>query len=126
MPRRRALWERLRARFLELLPLRLEGILLNSPREGSIPNTVNLTIAGAEGEAVLLGLDLEGIAVATGSACSSGAAEPSHVLQAMGRSRREAEQSIRVSFHSGSTEEDVDRCVETLSRVVKSLRALHV
>ena len=57
---------------------------------------------------------------------SSGAAEPSHVLRAMGLEEREVEQSIRVSFHSGSCADDVARCIDTLERVVKNLRALHV
>jgi len=101
------------------------GLLVNSP-PGRVPNTLNVTIPGAEGEAVLLGLDLEGFSVATGSACSSGAAEPSHVLQAMGRTREEAEQSIRISLHAGSAAADVPRLADALARVVKNLRALHV
>jgi len=83
-------------------------------------------VPDVEGEAVLLGLDLEGIAVATGSACSSGAAEPSHVLQAMGRGRDGAERSIRVSMHAHTSDDDVERCVTALARVVKGLRALGV
>jgi len=117
----RPLRELLLARLLALVP----GIRVNSPPEG-LANTVHVTIDGAEGEAVLLGLDLEGIAVATGSACSSGAAEPSHVLRAMGHSREEAERGIRVSMHAGTSEADVVRCADTLARVVKGLRALHV
>lgn len=126
IPARRALWASLSARFLELLPHRIPGVLPNSPAQGRIENTIHLTIPGAEGEAVLLALDLDGFAVATGSACSSGAAEPSHVIQAMGRSRREAEESIRVSFHKDSTPGEVESFVEALARAVKRLRALHV
>ncbi len=120
-----ARWERLTRTLLERLVADLPGLLPNVPAL-RIPNTLNITIPGAEGEAVLLGLDLEGIAVATGSACSSGAAEPSHVLQAMGRTREQAEQSIRISLHADSCESDVARLAEALPRVVKKLRALHV
>jgi cysteine desulfurase len=90
----------------------------------ALANTVCVTVPGAEGEAVLLGLDLLGIAVATGSACSSGAAEPSHVLLAMGLSRREAEQTIRISFHAGTCEKEIDRLVTSLADVVSRLRDL--
>lgn len=119
-------WERLSRLLLDGVRAAVPRVLVNTPERGRVPNTLNFTIPGAEGEAVLLGLDLEGIAIATGSACSSGAAEPSHVLQAMGRSRVEAEQSIRVSLHADSTEADVNACVNALARVVKNLRALHV
>jgi cysteine desulfurase len=119
-------FERLSRLLLDGVRAAVPGVLVNSPERGRVPNTLNFTIPGAEGEAVLLGLDLEGIAIATGSACSSGAAEPSHVLQAMGRSRVEAEQSVRVSLHANSTEADVNACVNALARVVKQLRALHV
>jgi cysteine desulfurase len=99
--------------------------MIHTP-EAAVPNTVCVTFPDVEGEAVLLALDLEGIAVATGSACSSGAAEPSHVLQAMGLTREQAERSIRISFHAQSCAEDVAACVDSLARVVKRLRALHV
>ncbi len=122
---RMARWAPLRALFLARLRDGVAGIRVNSPPEG-LANTVHLTVDGAEGEAVLLGLDLEGIAVATGSACSSGAAEPSHVLRAMGHSREEAERGIRVSMHAGTTEAEVARCADALARVVAGLRALHV
>ena len=125
MDTRRALWERLGALLERELPAAISDIRFNSPAE-RVANTLNVTIPDAEGEAVLLGLDLEGFAVGTGSACSSGAAEPSHVLQAMGRSRTETEQSIRISMHAYNTEDDVIRFVNALSRVVKSLRELLV
>ncbi|MGQ0613606.1 MAG: cysteine desulfurase family protein [Planctomycetaceae bacterium] len=120
-----ARWEALTANLLGRLLASVPGIVPNVPAR-RIPNTLNVTIPGAEGEAVLLGLDLQGIAVATGSACSSGAAEPSHVLQAMGRTREQAEQSIRISLHAHTCEADVARLAEALPRIVKDLRALHV
>jgi len=122
---RRARWTRLRTLFLGPFAARFPDVRVNSTDAG-VPNTISLTFPDVEGEAVLLGLDLEGVAVATGSACSSGAAEPSHVLQAMGLSRADAERSIRVSFHAGTTESDVALCLNALERVVKGLRALHV
>jgi len=121
---RHARWSALRVRFLD----RLRAALPDARVNGSgalVPNTISVTFAGAEGEAVLLGLDLEGIAVATGSACSSGAAEPSHVLQAIGLSRELAESSIRVSFHPATREIEIEACVKSLTRVVRNLRALH-
>jgi cysteine desulfurase len=122
---RRALWSRLYGLCVEQLRAALPDTTIHVP-EATLPNTICLTFPDVEGEAVLLGLDLEGIAVATGSACSSGAAEPSHALQAMGLAREEAERSIRISFHAQSCDADVAACVTTLSRVVKRLRALHV
>jgi len=122
---RRELWSHLHERCVAQLRAAFPDASIHTP-EAMLPNTICLTFPDVEGEAVLLGLDLAGIAVATGSACSSGATEPSHVLQAMGLTRAEAERSIRISFHAQSCEADVAACVTTLSRVVKSLRALHV
>jgi cysteine desulfurase len=121
---RRALWSRLYGLCVAELRATFPDAAIHTP-ETTLPNTICLTFPGVEGEAVLLGLDLEGIAIATGSACSSGAAEPSHVLRAMGLTREQAERSIRISFHAQSCEADVAACVTTLSRVVKRLRALH-
>ncbi|MFQ5843811.1 MAG: cysteine desulfurase family protein [Planctomycetota bacterium] len=120
-----ASWGRLTGLLLGRLRREVPGSVVQS-HEPRVANTLNLRFPGAEGEAVLLGLDLEGIAVSTGSACSSGAPEASHVLRAMGLTQVEAEESIRVSLHAGSTENDVNGLVNALSRVVKNLRALHV
>ncbi|MHC4492089.1 MAG: cysteine desulfurase family protein [Planctomycetota bacterium] len=122
---RRGLWSRLHDLCVTQLRAMFPDVTIHMP-ETVVPNTICVTFPDVEGEAVLLGLDLEGIAVATGSACSSGAAEPSHVLQAMGLRREEAERSLRISFHAQSCEADVAACVDTLARVVKRLRALHV
>jgi len=124
---RRERWIGLGARFLDGLRSGLPAARLNAPEDPQrrIPNTFSFTIERCEGEAVLLALDLDGISIATGSACSSGAMEPSHVLLAIGLSRREAEQSVRISFHANTTEADVDRCVDALERAVKKLRRLN-
>ncbi|MCZ6573170.1 MAG: cysteine desulfurase family protein [Planctomycetota bacterium] len=122
---RRTLWSRLSGLLVEKLCETIPDVSVHT-HEPCVPSTVNLRFPGAEGEAVLLGLDLEGIAVSTGSACSSGAAEASHVLLAMGLTQEQAEESIRISFHAGSTENDVAALVKSLARIVKSLRALQV
>jgi len=122
---RRALWSHLHELCVARLRAAFPDATIHAP-EAAVPNTICVTFPDVEGEAVLLGLDLEGIAVATGSACSSGATEPSHVLQAMGLKREEAERSIRISFHAQSCAADVAACGNTLARVVKRLRALHV
>ena len=85
---------------------------------------MSLGVERAEGEAVLLGLDLAGVAGATGSACSSGAMEPSHVLQAMGYARADAARSVRVSMHAATTSDDADGFVNALRAVVKRLHAV--
>jgi cysteine desulfurase len=120
-----ALWRRLRRVFLDSVLASVPDVRVNSP-DDAVANTISLTIRDVEGEAALLGLDLEGFAVATGAACSSGAAEPSHVLRAIGLTAQEAEQSIRVSMHADSTEDEVRACGNALARVVKGLRALRV
>ncbi|MHC4817410.1 MAG: cysteine desulfurase family protein [Planctomycetota bacterium] len=122
---RRELWSRLHDLGVMQLRAQFPNALVHAP-EVAVPNTICVTFPDVEGEAVLLALDLEGIAVATGSACSSGAAEPSHVLQAMGLKREEAERSIRISFHAQSCAADVAACVDALARAVKRLRSLHV
>jgi len=126
VPARMERWRALGDHLIDRIEAEFPDVRLNSPRDGRVLNTVSMTFPDVEGEAVLLGLDLEGIAVATGSACSSGAAEPSHVLRAMGLSREQAERSIRVSMHARTTREEVDRFVDVLARVVKNLRALAV
>jgi cysteine desulfurase len=117
---RRALWSRLRAEFLARLRLEVPGARVNSP-EDALPNTISVTFPGVPGDALLLGLDLAGVAISAGSACASGAAEPSHVLLAQGLSRDDAASSVRISLHAGSREADVVLCLNTLSRCVKSL-----
>ena len=93
----------------------------NSPR---VPNTTNISFERIEAESLLIALDLEGIAVSTGSACSSGTLEPSHVLKAMGFPVHRTQNSIRFSFGMGNTDADVDRVVTVLPGVVEKLRSL--
>jgi cysteine desulfurase len=119
---RSVLWSRLRATFLARLRAEIPDVRVNSPEDG-LPNTISATFRGVPGDALLLGLDLAGISASAGSACASGAPEPSHVLLAMGLSRDEAAQSLRFSFHAATREEDVDACLNALARCVKRLRA---
>lgn len=110
---------------------RLESILETVPhveRNGHptrrLPNTLNVSFLYVEGESLLLNLDLEGIAVSSGSACTSGSSEPSHVLLAMGKSPIAAQSAIRFSLGWTNTREDVDYVLEVLPAIVGRLRAI--
>ena len=111
-----ALRDRLEARLLALAGTERNG---SGPR---LPNTANLSFAGAEAEDLVIALDLEGIAVSTGAACSAGAVEPSHVLRAMGFAPERVQSSLRFSLGRGTTEEDVDRAADAVAEVLARLR----
>jgi cysteine desulfurase len=89
-----------------------------------VPNTTNISFERVEAESLLIALDLEGIAVSTGSACSSGTLEPSHVLKAMGLGSARAQSSLRFSLGAANTEEEIDRVASVLPGLVQKLRAL--
>jgi cysteine desulfurase len=114
-----ALRDRLESSLLDRIP----GTTVNG-NGARVPNTTNISFDGVEAEALLIALDLEGIAVSTGSACSSGTLEPSHVLRAMGLTPRRAQCSIRFSLGLGNTDGEVDRVVGVLPPLVDKLRAL--
>jgi len=97
---------------------------VNGLREARVPNTTNISFDRIEAESLLIALDLEGVAVSTGSACSSGTLEPSHVLKAMGLSSHRAQNSIRFSLGASNTEEQIDRVISILPRIVTKLRSL--
>jgi cysteine desulfurase len=97
---------------------------INGGTAPRVPNTSNVSFEGVEAESLLIALDLEGIAVSTGSACSSGTLEPSHVLRAMGLPAHRAQSSLRFSLGAGNTEAEVDRVLACLPRLVERLRAL--
>jgi cysteine desulfurase len=97
---------------------------VNGSREARVPNTTNISFDRIEAESLLIALDLEGVAVSTGSACSSGTLEPSHVLKAMNLSSHRAQNSIRFSLGASNTEEQMDRVLGILPRVVAKLRTL--
>ncbi len=88
------------------------------------PQTVNLSFTGAEGEAIILSLDLEGIAVSSGSACSSGAVDPSPVLLAIGQTPELAKSSIRFSLGRHTTQDDIDHVCDVLPKIIERLRSM--
>ncbi len=99
-------------------------IHINGNQEDFLPNTLNVSFRGAEGEAILLYLDLDGIAVSTGSACASGSLDPSHVLLATKTDLELAHGSIRFSLGRESTKEDVDYVLEKLPPIIKRIRSM--
>lgn len=110
---------------LEGLVLRsIPGVILNGVQAPRVPNTSNMTFPGVDGESIVLALDLQGICVSTGSACSTGEPEPSHVLRAMGRSRRDAQGSIRISMGRDTREEDVPVTAQALADTIARLRRI--
>ncbi|MBF0493497.1 MAG: aminotransferase class V-fold PLP-dependent enzyme, partial [Candidatus Omnitrophica bacterium] len=100
----------------------ISDVSFNTHPEQALPNTLNVSFSGAEGEALLLYLDLEGIAVSTGSACASGSLEPSHVLMAQGVGEEMAHNSIRFSLGRNNTAEDIEYVLAALSGIVKKVR----
>jgi cysteine desulfurase len=116
-PRLAALRDRLEQGILGVAPdARVNGA--TSPR---LPNTSNVSFPGLNGETLLMALDLEGIAVSTGAACNAGAAEPSHVLLAMGCTREEAGASLRFSLGRTTQEAEIDETLDVLARVIARL-----
>jgi cysteine desulfurase len=115
-----SLRDRLERRILELVP----GTAINGGASPRVPNTTNISFDRIEAESLLIALDLEGIAVSTGSACSSGTLEPSHVLKAMGFPVHRTQNSLRFSLGLFSTDEEVDRVLAALPRLVEKLRKL--
>jgi cysteine desulfurase len=114
---------RLRDRLEEGILHRIEGTRRNGHREGRLPNTSNISFQGADDESLVLALDLEGIAVAAGAACTSGSLEPSHVLRAMGRRPEIDGGAIRFSLGAATTEAEIDRVLEVLPQFVARIRA---
>jgi len=119
-PRLAALRDRLEARVLA----RVDGVRVNGAGAPRVPNTSSLSFRGVDGESIVLGLDVRGICVSTGSACSTGDPEPSHVLLAMGLGPRAAQGSIRISLGRTTTEADVDATATALLETVTRLRAI--
>ena len=114
----------LRDRLEQGVLARVPGAAVNGDVTARVPNTTNISFDGVEAESLLIALDLEGFAVSTGSACSSGTLEPSHVLRAMGLPSHRTQNSIRFSLGLGNTEAQVDALVECLPSVVAKLRTL--
>ena len=110
-PRLSALRDRLEAGVLA----KVSGTERNGAASPRVPNTTNISIDRVEAESLLIGLDLAGIAVSSGSACSSGTLEPSHVLKAMGLPHARTLGSIRFSLGAANTDADIDRVIEALA-----------
>jgi cysteine desulfurase len=97
---------------------------VNGARASRVPNTTNLTFPFIEGEAMVIALDLKGIACSTGAACSSGAVEPSHVLMALGLAPEDARATLRLSLGHQTSEDEIDFALETIPPVIERLRQL--
>lgn len=115
-----SLRNRLTATILE----RIDGVKLNGHPLLRLPNNINISIDYIEGEAVMLNLDLEGISVSTGSACSSADHGPSHVILAMGLPREQAYSSLRITLGRWTDETEIDHVLDVLERIVTKLRAM--
>ena len=120
-PKISRLRDRLENGLLSLIP----ESFANGKSEDRIPNTSNITIPGLEAEALLIQLSEAGLAASSGSACSTGALEPSHVLQAMGHSRQLAMSSIRLSLSRYTTEGEITKALEIIPQTVSELRKLN-
>ena len=102
--------------------LKLDEVILNGDREKRLPGNVNVSIKGIEGESLLMMLDMQGICASSGSACTSGSLDPSHVLLAIGLIHEVAHGSLRLSLSEYNTEEEVDYILEKLPPIVERLR----
>jgi|UniRef100_A0A7V3VV12 cysteine desulfurase len=116
--------KRLRDRLIESFLKRVDDIILNGHPQKRLPNNCHFIVRYIEGEALLMALDQKGIEVATGSACSSGSLEPSHVLTAIGIPVVDARGSIRITLGRLTTDEDIDYVIEVFPKVVKELRSI--
>jgi cysteine desulfurase len=113
---------RLRAKIETRLRERYDDLRFHGQGSARLPNTINFAIPDLPAEAMVIALDLEGISVSTGSACASGAVEPSHVIRAMGFSEAAARSAIRLSIGWNTTAEEVDRFLELFPRIVDQVR----
>ena len=114
----------LRDRFIDRVLLEVPFVKLNGPRENRLPANADFSFKFIEGESILFSLDLDGIAVSSGSACSSGSLEPSHVLLSLGLPEELAHGSIRFSFGKHNTVEEIDYAVDCLKNAVERLRQM--
>lgn len=115
---------RMRDRLIEGIEATIPEVKLNGHRTKRLPNNVNFSIKYIEGESILLMLDMAGIAASSGSACTSGSLDPSHVLLALGLTHEVAHGSVRLTLGDDTTDEDIDYVLETLPKVAQRLRAM--
>ena len=116
---------KLRNKLAEGVIEKVPDVVLNSDKEKGTPSHAHFSILGVEGEALLISLDMEGIAVSTGSACASGSLKASHVLLAMGIDKEIAHYSVRITLGKHTTEDDVSRFLEIFPPIVEKLRKMN-
>ncbi len=118
---------RLKDKLSQRLTNEIDGIIVNGDKQKSIPHILSVSfdssVAPLDGDLLVMGMDHEGIAVTSGSACSSGSLQPSHVLLAMGRDEQTARATIRFSIGRATTESEIDFAVDALKRVAPRARA---
>ena len=116
---------RLRDRLIREILQRVPGSKLNGPEHDRLPNNCNISFERIDGEALLLRLDLAGIAASSGRACTSGSQETSHVLKAIGLNEQQAKGSLRLTTGTGNTDEEIDETVKAIREIVEDLRRLY-
>ncbi|HOA41127.1 MAG: cysteine desulfurase NifS [Halanaerobiales bacterium] len=120
-----AFLRKLRNKLINGIEKNIDHVILNGPRdEHRLPNNVNFSFRYIEGESILLNLDMLGIAASSGSACSSGSLDPSHVLLAIGHSHETAHGSLRLSLGKGNTEEEIDYVIDILPGIINKIREM--
>lgn len=124
MPRRMPYVAALRDRLIEGILSRIDGVRLNGHPKERLPGNANFVFHGVDGESLLLRLDMEGIAASSGSACSAGSIEPSHVLLEMGVPSDLAVRALRLTLGHENTEDEIERVLEVLPRIVSQLREI--
>lgn len=124
--RERAVMGRLRDRLEAGVTAAVADTVVNGHRRERVCNTSSISFRGVGAEAIIVGLDLDGVAISSGSACAAGSTDPSHVLLAMGLEPRQAASAVRFSLGWGNTEEEIDRLLELLPPLVERLRRISV
>lgn len=114
--------QNLRNFYISQVEEKIPDVKINGDRKDRLPGNANISFKGVDGESLLLNLDLKGICASSGSACSSGSIDPSHVLLAIGLESEEAQGALRVTFGKENTKEDVDYLIENLVEIVEKLR----
>lgn len=114
----------LRDQLFQSITQDIDGVKLNGLLENMLWNTLNLSFEGVEGESLSMNLDIEGVAVSTGSACSEGTVDPSHVLSAMGLSKGEAASSVRISLGRFTEKEEIDYIASIFPMIVERIRGV--
>jgi cysteine desulfurase len=114
--------KKLRDQLIDGVLDKISGAFLNGSRENRLPNNANFRFEGAEGEAIIIALDIEGIAASTGSACAAKSLKPSHVLKAIGLNDLEAHSSVRFTLGRFTTEGEIDKVLAVLPKIIEKLR----